>query len=254
MMLKAPNTEKRKEAVKENQENKIKAIVAKLKQPRNLILLGVGIALLLGLIITAVYYISTGSDPDDYTMLGSSRVTSSQSSTVDSSIADSSMMSSEIMSSEEGKDESDIDANIDYNSDANTDNITDSHQTSTAAPAAKPSGGGTANTTSKTTTSPSKAPSSTAHAPSKAPSSAAPPPASSAAPVEPSEPPAPALVNINTATRDELMTLTGINISLAKKIIAYRESEGPFEKIEDLMNVYGIDERIFNRIKDDICV
>lgn len=50
------------------------------------------------------------------------------------------------------------------------------------------------------------------------------------------------------------MTLTGININLAKKIIAYRESEGPFEKIEDLMNVYGIDERIFNRIKDDICV
>lgn len=162
MMLKAPNTEKRKEAVKENQENKIKAIVAKLKQPRNLILLGVGIALLLGLIITAVYYISTGSDPDDYTMLGSSRVTSSQSSTVDSSIADSSMMSSEIMSSEEGKDESDIDANIDYNSDANTDNITDSHQTSTAAPAAKPSGTAcrmisatkantTANTTSRLT-------------------------------------------------------------------------------------------------------
>ena len=118
----------------------------------------------------------------------------------------------------------------------------------------KPSGGGTANTTSKTTTSPSKAPSSTAPAPSKAPSSAAPPPASSATPVEPSEPPAPTLVNINTATRDELMTLTGINISLAKKIIAYRESEGPFEKIEDLMNVYGIDQRIYDRIKDNICV
>lgn len=80
------------------------------------------------------------------------------------------------------------------------------------------------------------------------------PPASSATPVEPSEPPAPTLVNINTATRDELMTLTGINISLAKKIIAYRESEGPFEKIEDLMNVYGIDQRIYDRIKDNICV
>ncbi|BCI60664.1 hypothetical protein C12CBH8_13030 [Solibaculum mannosilyticum] len=247
------NTEKQKEAVKENQENKIKAIVAKMKRPRNLILLGVGVALLLGMIIAAVYYISMGSDPDDYTMLGSSRVTSSQSSTVDSSIADSSMMSSEIMSSEEGKDESDVDANIDHNSDANIDNIIDSHQASTPAPTTKPSGGAV-NTTSKTTVTPSKAPSSTAPTPSKAPSSAAPPPVSSAAPVEPSEPPAPAPVNINTATRDELMTLTGINISLAKKIIAYREAEGPFEKIEDLMNVYGIDERIFNRIKDDICV
>lgn len=248
-----PNTEKQKEAVEENKKSKIKAIVAKLKQPRNLILLGVGIALLLGLIITVVYYISTGSDPDDYTMLGSSRVTSSQSSTVDSSIANSSMMSSEIMSSGEGKDESDVDANIDHNSDANIDNIIDSHQASTPAPTTKPSGGGAVNTTSKATT-PSKAPSSTAPTPSKAPSSAAPPPVSSATPIEPSEPPAPTLININTATRDELMTLTGINISLAKKIIAYRESEGPFEKIEDLMNVYGIDERIFNRIKDDICV
>ena len=61
-------------------------------------------------------------------------------------------------------------------------------------------------------------------------------------------------ININTATKEDLLTLKGININLAKKIIAYRESEGPFEKIEDLMNVYGIDERIFNRIKDDICV
>lgn len=61
-------------------------------------------------------------------------------------------------------------------------------------------------------------------------------------------------ININTATKEDLLTLKGINISLAKKIIAYRESEGPFEKIEDLMNVYGIDERIFNRVKDDICV
>ena len=86
------------------------------------------------------------------------------------------------------------------------------------------------------------------------PSSAAPPPASSATPVDLSEPPAPTLVNINTATKEDLLTLKGININLAKKIIAYRESEGPFEKIEDLMNVYGIDERIFNRIKDDICV
>ena len=98
-MSKAPNTEKQKEAVEENKKSKIKAIVAKMKRPRNLILLGVGVALLLGLIIAAVYYISMGSDPDDYTMLGSSSVTSSQSSTVDSSIADSSMMSSEIMSS-----------------------------------------------------------------------------------------------------------------------------------------------------------
>ena len=210
--------------------------------------------MLILLVALVLIYYSNARPSDDYTMLGSSSVTSSQSSTVDSSIADSSMMSSEIMSNDESKAKSDIDANIDYNSDANTDNITDSHQASTAAPAAKPSGSGAVNTTSKTTVTPSKAPSSTAPTPSKAPSSAAPPPASSAAPVDLSEPPAPTLVNINTATKEDLLTLKGININLAKKIIAYRESEGPFEKIEDLMNVYGIDERIFNRIKDDICV
>lgn len=253
MMSKAPNTEKQKEAVEENKKSKIKAIVAKLKQPRNLILLGVGVALLLGMIIAAVYYISMGSDPDDYTMLGGSSVTSSQSSTVDSSIADSSMMSSGIMSNDESKDESDIDANIDYNSDANTDNITDSHQTSTPAPMTKPSGGGAVNTTSKATT-PSKAPSSTAPTPSKTPSSTAPPPASSAAPVEPSEPPAPVLVNINTASQAELMTLTGINANLARKIIAHRKTIGGFSSIDQLMDVTGIDQRIFDRIKDNICL
>lgn len=61
-------------------------------------------------------------------------------------------------------------------------------------------------------------------------------------------------LNINTATKEDLMTLTGINISLAKKIIAYRDEIGGFTSIDQLLEIYGIDDRIFNRIKDDICV
>lgn len=61
-------------------------------------------------------------------------------------------------------------------------------------------------------------------------------------------------VNINTATLAELMTLNGIGESTAAEIIAYREEHGRFEKIEDIMNVPGIKEAKFNRIKKSITV
>ncbi|MBO5077241.1 MAG: helix-hairpin-helix domain-containing protein [Clostridia bacterium] len=61
-------------------------------------------------------------------------------------------------------------------------------------------------------------------------------------------------VNINTATLSELMTLNGIGESTAAEIIAYREEHGRFEKIEDIMNVPGIKEAKFNRIKKNITV
>jgi competence protein ComEA len=62
------------------------------------------------------------------------------------------------------------------------------------------------------------------------------------------------LVNINTATQNELETLAGIGPSTALKIINYREENGKFKKIEDIRNVPGIGEAKFNAIKKQICV
>lgn len=62
------------------------------------------------------------------------------------------------------------------------------------------------------------------------------------------------LVNLNRATEAELMTLSGIGESKAKEIIRYRESRGGFQKPEDLMNIPGIKEGVFNKIRDQITV
>lgn len=61
-------------------------------------------------------------------------------------------------------------------------------------------------------------------------------------------------VNINTAGREELMTLSGIGESKAEDIIAYREEHGPFSKTEDIMKIQGIKEGIYNKIKDSITI
>lgn len=63
-----------------------------------------------------------------------------------------------------------------------------------------------------------------------------------------------ARVNLNTATKQQLMTLTGIGEARADAILAYRENMGPFQRIEDIMKVSGIKEAAFQKIKDDICV
>ena len=60
-------------------------------------------------------------------------------------------------------------------------------------------------------------------------------------------------ININSATKSELMTLNGIGDATATKIINYRKTN-TFKDIEDIMNVPGIGESKFNNIKDDICV
>ena len=62
------------------------------------------------------------------------------------------------------------------------------------------------------------------------------------------------LVNLNRATEAELMTLSGIGESKAKEIIRYRESRGGFQKPEDLMNIPGIKEGVFHKIRDQITV
>lgn len=60
------------------------------------------------------------------------------------------------------------------------------------------------------------------------------------------------LVNINTASKEELMTITGIGESKADTIIKYREDNGYFKSIEDIQNVSGIGESLFEKIKDYI--
>ena len=61
-------------------------------------------------------------------------------------------------------------------------------------------------------------------------------------------------VNINSASKEELMTLSGIGASKAEMIIKYREENGGFKEITDLMKISGIKQNSFNKIKDKITV
>jgi competence protein ComEA len=62
------------------------------------------------------------------------------------------------------------------------------------------------------------------------------------------------LVNINTASKEELMSLPGIGEAKAESIITYRKENGRFDSIEDIMKISGIKEGAFNKIKDYITV
>jgi len=57
------------------------------------------------------------------------------------------------------------------------------------------------------------------------------------------------LVNINTASAEELESLPGIGPALAGRILAYRDQHGPFSTIEELMNVSGIGERTLESLR-----
>ena len=90
---------------------------------------------------------------------------------------------------------------------------------------------------------------------------AAPLPAVSAEPspsapedANPSPAPSAGPVDINTAGLEELMTLKGVGESRARAIIEYREQQGAFETPEDIMNISGIKEGVFSKIKDQIAV
>ena len=63
-----------------------------------------------------------------------------------------------------------------------------------------------------------------------------------------------AMVNLNTATLAQLETLPGVGKATAERIVEYREKIGGFKKIEDLMNVQGIGEKSFLKIKPLITV
>ena len=61
-------------------------------------------------------------------------------------------------------------------------------------------------------------------------------------------------VNLNTATLEELQTLSGIGASKAKAIIEYRDEIGGFKTIEELMEVPGIGQSTYDEIKENITV
>lgn len=61
-------------------------------------------------------------------------------------------------------------------------------------------------------------------------------------------------INLNTADKEQLMTLSGIGEAKAEDILAYRTKNGSFQKIEDIMKIPGIKESAFQKIKDKIMV
>jgi competence protein ComEA len=63
-----------------------------------------------------------------------------------------------------------------------------------------------------------------------------------------------AAVNINTASQSELEALSGIGPAKAKAIIDYRKINGNFKTVEDVKNVKGIGDKIFEKIKPELSV
>ena len=61
-------------------------------------------------------------------------------------------------------------------------------------------------------------------------------------------------VNINTATEVELTKLPGVGSALAKRIVEFREKNGPFRRVEDLMKVRGIGEKTFQKMRPHLTV
>lgn len=62
------------------------------------------------------------------------------------------------------------------------------------------------------------------------------------------------MVNLNTATMEQLETLPGIGRKTAERILEHRQKSGGFKKIEELMNVRGIGEKSFLKLKPMITV
>ncbi|WP_335869297.1 helix-hairpin-helix domain-containing protein [Bacillus sp. 2205SS5-2] len=62
----------------------------------------------------------------------------------------------------------------------------------------------------------------------------------------------PMKININKASKEELETLSGVGPSKAEAIINHREEEGLFKSVEDILNVTGIGEKMYEKIKDEI--
>jgi competence protein ComEA len=74
------------------------------------------------------------------------------------------------------------------------------------------------------------------------------------APAQQSKPVVAEKVNLNTATPEQLQSLPGVGPALAERIIAYRSKVGKFSKIEEILNVKGIGEKMYTRFKDRLVV
>jgi competence protein ComEA len=61
-------------------------------------------------------------------------------------------------------------------------------------------------------------------------------------------------INLNKATVEELSQLKGIGMKYAERIVQYRDKNGPFKNVEDLLNVQGIGPKTLEKNKDRIIV
>jgi len=68
------------------------------------------------------------------------------------------------------------------------------------------------------------------------------------------KPPVAGTVNINTASATDLEGLPGIGAKTAQRIVEYRQKNGPFKKVEELMNVRGVGEKNFLKLKNQISI
>jgi len=66
--------------------------------------------------------------------------------------------------------------------------------------------------------------------------------------------PSTTIVNINSASVTDLQTLPGIGAKTAELIVEYRQKNGPFKKVEELMNIRGIGEKNFLKLKPQVTV
>ena len=75
-----------------------------------------------------------------------------------------------------------------------------------------------------------------------------------AAPRSAAKPAVTGVINLNTASATDLEALPGIGAKTAARIVEYRQKNGPFKKIEELMNVRGVGEKNFLKLKAQITV
>lgn len=61
-------------------------------------------------------------------------------------------------------------------------------------------------------------------------------------------------IRLNSATKEEIQSLNGIGPSKAEAIVTYREENGPFKSVDELLNVSGIGEKTLEKFKDEIIV
>ncbi|MDU7500482.1 MAG: helix-hairpin-helix domain-containing protein, partial [Streptococcus thermophilus] len=61
-------------------------------------------------------------------------------------------------------------------------------------------------------------------------------------------------INLNTATSEQLQTISGIGAKRAEDVIAYRESHGGFQSVDDLKNVSGIGDKTLDKIRESLYV